>query len=142
MKIDYKKIISVYLREMVKDILLSFDQNFDKDQSIYISFDINCHGVEASGEIQENFETTVVLDTNNPFKITNDGIYIEPNTYNYKSKLFIPFNAITGYIDTLYNISIQLESENIITKTESKENNKNYNQENNANNDNVLKFST
>jgi hypothetical protein len=117
--IPYQQILRDSSIKILKEILTYISKNRIGDSSLIIFFKTNTKDVILPVHIKQKYpdETAISLneDCFNDLKIEDKGISLILLFGKTKHKVYIPFDNITKFADTVYNVSFTIPLENVKT---------------------------
>ena len=114
--IPYDEIVQEALRAVVGRVLGEVERGggLPGDHHFYITFKTGAPGVDIPQHLTERFpdEMTIVIQNRYwDLKVTSDGFEVGLSFNAIPAKLFIPFAAVTGFVDPAVNFALQFQAQ-------------------------------
>ncbi len=113
--IPYDEIVQEALRAVVGRVLGEVETTgrLPGEHHFYITFKTGAAGVEIPKHLSERFPDEMTIVIQNRFwdlKVREDGFEVGLSFNQAPAKLFIPFAAITGFVDPAVNFALQFQA--------------------------------
>ncbi len=114
--IPYDEIVQEALRAVVGRVLGEVESTgaLPGDHHFYITFKTAASGVDIPRHLSERFPDEMTIVIQNRFwdlKVGEDGFEVGLSFNQAPAKLFIPFAAITGFVDPAVNFALQFQAQ-------------------------------
>ncbi len=113
--IPYDEIVQEALRAVVGRVLGEVEATgiLPGEHHFYITFKTSAAGVDIPRHLSERFPDEMTIVIQNRFwdlKVGDDGFEVGLSFNQAPAKLFIPFAAITGFVDPAVNFALQFQA--------------------------------
>ncbi len=114
--IPYDEIVQEALRAVVGRVLGEVEATgiLPGEHHFYITFKTSAAGVDVPRHLSERFPDEMTIVIQNRFwdlKVGDDGFEVGLSFNQAPAKLFIPFAAITGFVDPAVNFALQFQAQ-------------------------------
>ena len=114
--IPYDEIVQEALRAVVGRVLGEVEATgrLPGEHHFYITFKTGAAGVDIPRHLSERFPDEMTIVIQNRFwdlKVGEDGFEVGLSFNQAPAKLFIPFAAITGFVDPAVNFALQFQAQ-------------------------------
>lgn len=114
--IPYDEIVQEALRAVVGRVLGEVEATgiLPGEHHFYITFKTSAAGVDIPRHLSERFPDEMTIVIQNRFwdlKVGDDGFEVGLSFNQAPAKLFIPFAAITGFVDPAVNFALQFQAQ-------------------------------
>jgi len=114
--IPYDEIVQEALRAVVGRVLGEVQSSgvLPGEHHFYITFKTAAQGVDIPRHLSERFPDEMTIVIQNRFwdlKVADDGFEVGLSFNQSPAKLFIPFAAITGFVDPAVNFALQFQAQ-------------------------------
>ncbi len=113
--IDYAKLVDRAMRGVLRDSLeIARDQGLPGDHNFYITFETQKAGVDISSMLVAQYpeEMTIVLEHQFwDLDITDESFAVTLSFGGKRERLFIPFDAVTAFVDPSVKFGLQFGQE-------------------------------
>ncbi len=114
--IPYDEIVQEALRAVVGRVLGEIETTgtLPGEHHFYITFKTGAPGVDIPRHLSERFPDEMTIVIQNRFwdlKVREDGFEVGLSFNQAPAKLFIPFPAITGFVDPAVNFALQFQAQ-------------------------------
>ncbi len=114
--IPYDEIVQEALRAVVGRVLGEVEATgiLPGEHHFYITFKTSAAGVDIPRHLSERFPDEMTIVIQNRFwelKVREDGFEVGLSFNQAPAKLFIPFPAITGFVDPAVNFALQFQAQ-------------------------------
>ena len=114
--IPYDEIVQEALRAVVGRVLGEVETTgrLPGEHHFYITFKTGAAGVDIPRHLSERFPDEMTIVIQNRFwdlKVREEGFEVGLSFNQAPAKLFIPFSAITGFVDPAVNFALQFQAQ-------------------------------
>ena len=112
--IPYDEIVQEALRAVVGRVLgqIQHDAMLPGDHHFYITFKTAAAGVDIPGHLRARFPDEMTIVLQNKFwdlKVHSDAFEVGLSFNAVPARLYVPFAAITGFVDPAVNFALQFQ---------------------------------
>jgi uncharacterized protein len=112
--IPYDEIVQEALRAVVGRVLgqIQHDGMLPGEHHFYITFKTSAQGVDIPGHLRARFPDEMTIVLQNKFwdlKVHDDAFEVGLSFNAVPARLFVPFGAITGFVDPAVNFALQFQ---------------------------------